>query len=344
MKDDGVESGADRLLPDVKERQIRESRNRWMRQYRKLRQKVQEQERSLARRNRLLDNAYEQNRLLTEERNALLAEMRSIRCARKASLEKTVDVLENMMRLRPDQDSGRMEAILGLCTSVAKGLDFSEEDVTVLGWAARLHELASVTVPDGVLARNKENRTENESRLLEQMPLLSARIIAGIDGLSGVVTVVRHMGEKYDGSGVPKGWKGKRIPAGSRVLAAVAACVSQQRQHPETGLDGILMAMEEGHCFDPEVLAEIRCQAEGRETEMCGDVERVRLYDLRPGMILAAGIHSKAGAMLLPEGTRITAKHLDQVAAYSGAGPLVETAYIRKQASDRDGAVSLVTA
>jgi hypothetical protein len=54
-------------------------------------------------------------------------------------------------------------------------------------------------------------------------------------------------------------------------------------------------------------------------------VGSMSLSELRPGMVLAAPLFNRNGVMLLPRGTRLTAKHLDQFSRWGVRGALVET-------------------
>jgi hypothetical protein len=48
------------------------------------------------------------------------------------------------------------------------------------------------------------------------------------------------------------------------------------------------------------------------------------LSELRPGMVLASALFSRSGIMLLPRGTPLTAKHLDQFKGWGVHAALVE--------------------
>ena len=50
----------------------------------------------------------------------------------------------------------------------------------------------------------------------------------------------------------------------------------------------------------------------------------LRLNDLRPGMVLASALYNGKGIMLLPCGTRLTAKHLEQFKRWGVHQALVE--------------------
>jgi HD-GYP domain-containing protein (c-di-GMP phosphodiesterase class II) len=60
--------------------------------------------------------------------------------------------------------------------------------------------------------------TESEKGEVERHTTVGAQILAGVDFLSGVLPLVRHCHERWDGRGYPDGLAGDRIPLGARVI------------------------------------------------------------------------------------------------------------------------------
>ena len=55
----------------------------------------------------------------------------------------------------------------------------------------------------------------------------------------------------------------------------------------------------------------------------------MRLYEVKPGMRLAAGVYTLKGAKLLPENTILTEKNIDKIAKYNKIDLLEETVFIK---------------
>jgi HD-GYP domain-containing protein (c-di-GMP phosphodiesterase class II) len=93
----------------------------------------------------------------------------------------------------------------------------SSDELRDLRYAAAFHDIGKVTVPDQIL-RKPGPLTEAERRAVERHPEAAAEILAEVDFLSGVLPIVRHAHEHWDGSGYPDRLAGDRIPLGARVL------------------------------------------------------------------------------------------------------------------------------
>jgi HD-GYP domain-containing protein (c-di-GMP phosphodiesterase class II) len=100
-----------------------------------------------------------------------------------------------------------------------------------LGFAAQLHDIGKVGVPDAVL-RKPGRLTVPEWDLLKGHAEWGAQLLEGIPGLRRVATIVRHHHERYDGSGYPVGLAGEEIPLESRVLGVADAYTAMVEQRP----------------------------------------------------------------------------------------------------------------
>jgi hypothetical protein len=53
-----------------------------------------------------------------------------------------------------------------------------------------------------------------------------------------------------------------------------------------------------------------------------GKQRAVMLTDLQPGMVLAEGIYSENGMLLIPDGQRLTATYIDKLHNYNRINPI----------------------
>jgi diguanylate cyclase (GGDEF)-like protein len=147
-------------------------------------------------------------------------------------------------------------------TAIAKYMEVSEQLTEQLGAAAMLHDIGKMIIPNNIL--NKITfLNDEERRIIERHPILSAEIIAPIGIFNQEAIIIRHHHEDFDGTGYPNGLIGKNIPIGSRILA-VANCfdaMTSERWHMpvRTGDDAIAeIASLAGSQFDPEVVEAFR--------------------------------------------------------------------------------------
>ncbi|TYT75075.1 HD-GYP domain-containing protein [Desulfobotulus mexicanus] len=273
----------------------------------------------------LLDNALDRNRLLLEERASLQEEIRSFRKKRRISIENTLALLVFLQDLHLGEAGS---FVPDHCQALAATLELDAGQNWRLHQAARLYRLGLFHVPEVHRQRSDLCYKATAENCMVQVPLASARMLEQMDGLSGVARILRCMGERWDGSGGPLCLKKKAIPLESRILSAVLAYkeMLQEGRSPED----VLLVLGSQALWDPAVIEGLRVFA-GDNNEQKRESLRIRIWDLKPGMILAAPVHARAGAMLLPEGTAVTSRHLEWLAAYSGAGPLDDMVRVYKE-------------
>ena len=141
------------------------------------------------------------------------------------SLIETVIALANAVEARDtytESHSARME---DLVVQICHHLDFSDEDIQNMRWAARLHDIGKIGVPDHIL-RKPGKLNEEEWVAMRQHPQIGSKILEPISKMSSVSPIIRSHHEKFDGSGYPDGLTREDIPLGARILTVVDAYVA----------------------------------------------------------------------------------------------------------------------
>jgi diguanylate cyclase (GGDEF)-like protein len=109
-------------------------------------------------------------------------------------------------------------AVGNLAATLAQKLGLSSEADTIRT-AALLHDVGKMGIPDAVL--NKPAGLDDaEWSLMREVPLAGERILRSVPGMGAAARLVRHVHERWDGSGHPDGLAGDQVPIGSRVIAA----------------------------------------------------------------------------------------------------------------------------
>lgn len=128
--------------------------------------------------------------------------------------------------------------------------------------AAMLHDLGKIGVPDGILQK-AEKLTESEAAILRQVPLMTCKILEPLRVFDTEVSIIRHLRERFDGSGHPDGLVGESIPIGSRLLAiaeAYDALTCDRAYRPRRSIDEALdvLTAAAGQQFDPQFVDLLR--------------------------------------------------------------------------------------
>lgn len=165
---------------------------------------------------------------------------------------------------------GHLERVEVLAETIALKAGLSEHSVERLKFAAVLHDVGKIAVPEQIL--NKPSAlSEEEFSLIKKHPDEGYKIVSQIDGLEDVALWVRFHHERWDGSGYPLGLKGEEIPVEARVLSLADSIDAMISNRPyRRGLPFAEVAQELLRCagsqFDPN-LARIAARLLVEESE-----------------------------------------------------------------------------
>jgi putative nucleotidyltransferase with HDIG domain len=145
-----------------------------------------------------------------------------------------------------------------LVKTTARKMDCEEEEVRSVYWAALLHDIGKIGVPDKVLSKAGP-LTEDEWDVMKLHPAVGSNIVQSLKSISHIAPVIYAHQEKYDGSGYPEGLQGEQIPLAARILTVVDAYDAmttdrhyrKARTHEEAAKELLQLG---GKQFDPQVV------------------------------------------------------------------------------------------
>lgn len=129
------------------------------------------------------------------------------------------------------------------------------DELQMLEQAGLLHDIGKVGVPDHVLLK-PTNLTDEEYETVKRHAADGASIVGTVPSLAGVVDVIRHHHERWDGAGYPDALAGDVIPLASRILAVADAFDAMTTDRPYRAALDISLARAallegRGTQFDP---------------------------------------------------------------------------------------------
>ena len=156
---------------------------------------------------------------------------------------------------------------------LAEGMQLSpkfEDEVTddfidTIESSAGLHDIGKLMIPDQILLKNAP-LDEEERRVMCTHAELGAKTLNDIyegvgknDFIEMAIDIAWYHHECWDGSGYPKGLKGKEIPLSARIVKVVDvfdAMISERHYKKPIPLDQTLAYMQEksGTIFDPDII------------------------------------------------------------------------------------------
>ena len=203
----------------------------------------------------------------TELHQALQDRLRNRRAQLAATLAEAqtthlaaLDGLISMLQLHERDGRGHATRVARLTLSLADALGVSSDaELVALEHGALLHDIGKLDVPSAILMKSAplDNR---EWEVMRMHPQLGYDLLRKLPTFSGPAGLVLAHHEAFDGTGYPRGLKGRQIPLGARMLAIADAYDSMT--HPHTQRPPMLpaLAMNEiercsGTQFDPEIAA-----------------------------------------------------------------------------------------
>ncbi|MEA2448870.1 MAG: hypothetical protein QOG63_802 [Thermoleophilaceae bacterium] len=143
----------------------------------------------------------------------------------------TAEALGAALEAKDARTAEHARSIVANAERVGRRLGMSEGELRDLRYAAALHDIGKIAVPNSIL--NKPGPlTEDERHELERHPLVGEKILEPVDFLESVRPLVRHCHERWDGGGYPDGLSGDRIPLGARVILVCDAHDAMTRDRP----------------------------------------------------------------------------------------------------------------
>jgi hypothetical protein len=158
-----------------------------------------------------------------------------------------------------DTDTGAHIVRVQLITerlALATGADRSE--ATAMGWAAMLHDVGKLHIPDRILLKPGP-LTADEWALMRQHPIFGEEILSVGEGFELARRIARWHHENLDGSGYPDGLTGDQIPLEARIVRVADAFDAMTHDRPYQPAREVAWALEElercaGTQFDPELV------------------------------------------------------------------------------------------
>jgi len=266
-----------------------------------------------------LNRSLEQQVQLVAQQNRQLADVNS---ALERNFVRSMELCVHTMQTFYPSLGNQARRVCQLCKSVAQILSLNDEDRRVLESSALLHDIGLVGVPRQIIRAWQEDPgslDQAEKALIEQHPILGQELAAFGSDLKHVGEIIRAHHERFDGSGYPDQLAGENIPWLARLLAVAVAYASCRMPDADASEK---VKMESGTSFDPEA---VRVFLRAQAVAVIPRKERqVALAELRPGMVLAQGIYTHNGMLLVPEGQRLNATFIEKVLNHNRIQPITQ--------------------
>jgi response regulator RpfG family c-di-GMP phosphodiesterase len=236
-------------------------------------------------------------------------------------------ILLKILEVRIPGASDRAETAKAAVEFLSQKLDLDKEMRRTLIFAALMHELGKVGLPDSLIDKRMRNVPPDRVAVFQQYATVGSMIISTVTGFRNSAEAIYHQLENYDGTGVPEGLMGEQIPLGSRVLRAIlfAEELCADSSSTEQVVEGLRHAMH--RILDPRIANPVIEFMLERRSKDSGKL-KISLESLKPGMVVAEDVFAASGVKLIPKGVQLQDKIIALLMERNNTDPIVGGVYI----------------
>ena len=136
--------------------------------------------------------------------------------------KQTVKTIARAVDAKDPRTGGHSRRVALYSSQMAREYGLSDKDCQDIDWAASLHDIGKIAIPDRIL--NKDSRlTYEEYALMKSHTMEGAKILSDFKFLDHVTEGAEYHHERVDGKGYPKGLNGEEIPLYARIIGVADA-------------------------------------------------------------------------------------------------------------------------
>jgi response regulator RpfG family c-di-GMP phosphodiesterase len=213
--------------------------------------------------------------------------------------------------------------VFGLCQAMGHDLALPRDQRRILEISSRLFDIGLVGAPRELIRKWQQTPdmlSDEERAIIQLHPALGQDLASFGAELEAVGPIIRAHHERFDGQGYPDQLSGERIPWLARLLA-VAVAFAARPSSEDSALEYIMA--DSGAAFDPDAVRALMRSLP--QTVIPGRQREVLLAELQPGMVVAQGIYTPYGLLLVPEGQALTESHVKLLRNHNQITPITQS-------------------
>ncbi|MEM7554735.1 MAG: two-component system response regulator [Cyanobacteria bacterium P01_A01_bin.84] len=134
--------------------------------------------------------------------------------------EKALFSIAKAIESRDPNTGDHCERLVTLGQKFGEYLDLPRHQIRNLIWGAYLHDIGKVGIPDAVLLK-RGKLTPQEWEIMRKHVLIGEEICMPLRSMRGVIPIIRHHHERWDGSGYPDKLREEEIPQLAQIFQII---------------------------------------------------------------------------------------------------------------------------
>lgn len=174
------------------------------------------------------------------------------------SYDITLEAMGDALDLRDEETEGHSKRVTAYTIALARAMGLDPDELRVIARGAFLHDIGKIATPDSILLKPGRLNAEEMSIMREHCER-GYEMVRKIPFLREAAEIVYAHQERFDGSGYPRGLRGKEIPLGARIFAIADTLDAMTSDRPYRKGTTFAVASEEiarcsGEQFDPQIV------------------------------------------------------------------------------------------
>jgi PAS domain S-box-containing protein/putative nucleotidyltransferase with HDIG domain len=162
------------------------------------------------------------------------------------------------LELRDRETKGHSMRVTDLTIELARKMNIPSEELIHMRRGALLHDIGKMGIPDGILHKPGP-LTDEEWVIMRKHPVYAYNLLSPIEFLKPALEIPYSHHERFNGSGYPRGLKGKTIPLSARIFAVIDVwdALGSDRPYRDAWPEEKVLQYiidEKGIQFDPDVV------------------------------------------------------------------------------------------
>jgi len=146
------------------------------------------------------------------------------------SYKGTVRALVSLADAKETSGGGHSRRVMEYSLIGAREMSLSKEEKQNIEYAATLHDIGKLSIPDNILNKS-EALTDEEWQIIRKHPAIGYNLLREIPFLKEASKLILYHHERYDGKGYPQGIIAEAIPMGARLIAVADAFDNMTTDH-----------------------------------------------------------------------------------------------------------------
>jgi HD-GYP domain-containing protein (c-di-GMP phosphodiesterase class II) len=146
------------------------------------------------------------------------AENRKLMLAVERGYVEILRALVNAIEAKDPYTAGHSQRTAELAVAIGRALQLGPEQLHEIEIGGLLHDIGKIGIAEQIL-RKPAQLDDAEMRIMRGHPAIGDAIVADIEMLGRIRSMVRNHHERWDGSGYPDGLRGEEIPLAARIIA-----------------------------------------------------------------------------------------------------------------------------